>query len=70
MLVLKFLEIIAKSELLNENETISQYDAVRIANFIYDINSSDISLINKWSMRDVRKIFRRISDYVINPKNF
>lgn len=70
MLVLKFLEIIAKSELLNENETISQYDAVRIANFIYDINISDISLINKWSMRDVRKIFRRISDYVINPKNF
>ncbi|KAK8886006.1 hypothetical protein M9Y10_041465 [Tritrichomonas musculus] len=62
--------IISKSELLYSDDSISLYDAERMATFINEINKSKIPFISKWSMRDVRKLFRRISDSLINPRKY
>ena len=42
----------------------------KIANFMYKLNESNIPEIGKWSMRNIRKIYRRITRQQINDSSY
>ena len=42
----------------------------RIANFMFNLNEANIPEVGKWSMRNIRKLYRRITRQQINDTSY
>jgi len=45
-------------------------DAKKVGSFMYFLNKSDIRCVQKWSFRDIKKLFKRIYYQEKHPKDF
>ena len=53
-----------------EKKKFNDQDAEKVASFMFVLNNSDIKCIQKWSFRDIKKLFKRIHFQDQNPKDY